>query len=83
MLKGARLAQSTSDGRIWSINTSILEGLLVLAGRLSLLAPTGWLRVQRVAEETLVFYSYILSEHGGSEGAGSLSLISHKGFYWS
>lgn len=81
MFKGARLARSTSDGRIWSINTPIIEGLLVLAGCLSSLAPTSWLRVQRVAEETLVFYSYILSEHGGSEGAGSLSLISHKGFY--
>lgn len=81
MFKGARLARSISDGRIWSINTPITEGLLVLAGCLRSLAPTSWLRVQRVAEETLVFYSYILSEHGGSEGAGSLSLISHKGFY--
>lgn len=60
MLKGARLAQSTSDGRTWSINTSILEGLLVLAGRLSLLAPTGWLRVQRVAEETRFLFLYII-----------------------
>lgn len=85
MFKGAHLAHSTSDGKIWSINTPNSSGAFSFGSMLKLIG-SNWLAQgsdTRLGNSFFFLHTYTLSEHSGSEGAGLLSLISHRGFCWS